>query len=238
MSEHVWPKLGGFAAISAGILLIVGFIVGPSGSPPGFDDSAREVQSWLQENRGEIQGTLALGFLTLVALTVFLGAIYERLRRGEPGPRISAAALAGGIVTLAAAIVGSGAELAAVYHVETLGADTVLGLWDLSVLGFLFVWAGFGVLAGATALLGMRARVLPDWHAYLSAAASAYVLVVGLISMFSETGAFSPSDGALNAIGFIVFVVWLLATGVALLREPAAASAAVGGRTAAPEPMG
>lgn len=50
--------------------------------------------------------------------------------------------------------------------------------------------------------------------------AAVYAFVVGVVGSFSETGAFSPSDGVLGLIAFLVFIVWLLAMGVTLVREP------------------
>lgn len=226
MSEDSWPKYGAAAGIAAGILFVIGFILGPSGSPPGFSDSAREVQSYIQDNRGEIQTSMALGFAVLVTVTWFLGAVYYRLRAAEQSARLSVVAVAGGIVLLAAATAGSAAETAAATHVNSLDANTVQGLWDLSTFAFLFVWAGFAVLAGASAALAIRTKVLPDWLCWYDALAAAYVFVVGLIGTFAETGAFSPYDGALGLIGFLVLIVWLLATGIVLYREPRAAGAA------------
>jgi hypothetical protein len=223
MSEKSWPKIGASMGIVAAILFIIGFVVGPSGTPPGFNDSAREVQSYIQENRAEIQASMAIGFAVLVAVTWFLGSVYFRLRAAEREARLSVVALAGGIVLLAAAVAGSAAELAAAYQVNTLDPSTVQGLWDLSLFGFLFVWGGFAVLAGASAVLAIRTRVLPDWLCFYDVAAAIYVFVIGVVGTFSETGAFSPSDGALQFIGFIVWIVWLLATGIALAREPRAA---------------
>jgi hypothetical protein len=227
MSEDAWPRFGATAGIAAAVLFIIGFIVGPSSAPPGFDDSAKEVQAWIQDNRGGLQATTALGFGVLVAIAVFLGSVYHRLRAAEPLPRMSIAALAGGIALLAAGTVGSAAELAALYHVEKLGPDSVLALWDLSVFGYLFVLAGFSVLAGATAAVGLRGGALPVWHGYFSAVAAVYVLVVGWVGTFTETGVFAAADGALGLISFLVLIAWLLATAIVLLREPSAEAGAL-----------
>jgi hypothetical protein len=232
MSEESWPKIGAAMGIVAAILFIIGFFVGPTDTPPGFHDSAREVQEFVQDNRGAIQATLTLGFAVLVAVAWFLGSVYYRLRAAEQSARLSVVALAGGILLGAAAIAGSAAEAAAAYHVETLDANTVQALWDVSLFGFLLVWAGFAVLLGASAVLAMRTRVLPAWLGYFDGLAAVYVFVIGVVGMFSETGAFSPSDGALQLIGFIVFIVWLLATGIVLFREPRAV--APGARPSAP----
>jgi hypothetical protein len=220
MSEDAWPKLGASMGIVAAALLILSFLFGP-GEPPGFDETAGQVQSFLQEERGAVQAAVAFQFAALVTFAWFLGSVFYRLRDAEPGgARLSAAALVGGVLVAAGGLVGSAGGGAAVYHVDTLGADAVLALWDLSVFGFLFFLAGFTVLAGATGALALRSGALPALLGGYSVLAGAYALIVGVVGAFSETGAFSPSDGALGLIAFLLFLVWLLAMGLVLAREP------------------
>lgn len=222
MSEDVWPKVGASTGIVAAVLLILGFVFGPSGSPPGFDDSAQEVQSFIRDNHGELQAQVALGFATLAAFAWFLGSVFYRLRAAERDARLSAVALVGGLVLVIGAGIGISAQAAAVYHADSLDANTVRGLWDLSVFGFLFFTLGFAVLAGASGALAIRTKVLPDWLCVYTVLAGVYAFVVGLVGSFSETGAFSPSDGVLGLIAFLAFIVWLLAMGITLVREPRA----------------
>ncbi|HEY1284560.1 MAG TPA: hypothetical protein VGF04_00590 [Solirubrobacterales bacterium] len=219
MSEDAWPKLGASAGIAAAVLLIIGFVFGPD-KPPGFDDSAQEVQSYIADNRGEIQATLTFGFATLVAFLWFLGSVFYRLRAFEPSPRLSAIALAGGVTLATGGLVGSAAEAAAAYHVDVLDPGSVLAMWDVSIFGFLFLLAGFAVLAGATGVLALRTGALPKLLGEFSLLTAIYVFVVGLVGAFSETGAFSPSDGALGLIAFLLFIVWLLAMGASLMSSP------------------
>jgi hypothetical protein len=226
MPEDAWPKVGASAGIVAAVLLILSFVFGPSGSPPGFDDSAREVQTFIRDNHGEMQAQVALGFATLFAFAWFLGSVFYRLRAAEPAARLSAVAVVGGLVLIMGALVGTSAQAAAAYHVTTLDANTVRGLWDLSVFGFLFFTVGFAVLAAASGALAIRAEALPGWLCVYSVLAAAYAFVVGLVGSFSETGAFSPSDGALGLVAFLLFIVWLLAMGVTLVRQPRALRAA------------
>jgi hypothetical protein len=225
MSEDVWPKVGASAGIIAAVLLILSFAFGPSGTPPGFDDSAREVQAFIQDNHGAMQAQVALGFATLFAFAWFLGSVFYRLRAAEPAARLSVVALAGGLVLIIGAMIGTSAQAAATYHAASLDANTVRGLWDLSVFGFLFFMVGFAVLAGASGALAIHAKALPGWLCVYSVLAAAYAFVVGLVGSFSETGAFSPSDGALGLVAFLLFIVWLLAMGITLVRDPRAAPA-------------
>jgi len=225
MSEDPWPKVGASFGIVAAVLLILTFVLGPSETPPGFDDSAAAVQTFLQDNRSEVQAAIALQFAAIVAFLWFLGSIFYRLRAAEPAARLSVAALAGGVLVAVGGLVGSSAGGASVYHVDTLGADTVLALWDLSLFGYLFFLVGFAVLAGASGVLALRSGALPGLLGAYSVLAGGYALVVGVIGSFSETGAFSPSDGALGLIAFLLFLIWLLAMGATLVRDPRPAPA-------------
>lgn len=220
MSEDVWPKVGASAGIVAAVLLILSFVFGPSGAPPGFHDSAREVQSFIQDNHGKLQTQVALGFATIFAFTWFLGSVFYRLRAAEPAARLSVVALAGGVVLAIGAMIGAAGQAAAIYHADSLDANTVRALWDLSVFGFLFFLVGFAVIAAASGVLAIRAQALPNWLCFYSVLAAVYVFVVGLVGSFSETGAFSPSDGALGLIAFLFFIVWLLGMGIVLFRKP------------------
>lgn len=218
MSQDRWPIVGASFGIVAAVLLILSFLF--TGSPPGFHDSAAEVKSFVEDNRSELQTSVAFGFAALVAFLWFLGSVFLRLREAEPFPRLSAAALAGGIALAGAGLAGTAAEGAAVYHASTLGPDSVLALWDLSVFSLLFFLAGFTVLAATTGLLALRLNALPRSLGIYSLCAACYVFVVGVIATFTETGAFSPSDGALGAIAFLAFLVWLVAMSLTLIRQP------------------
>jgi hypothetical protein len=227
MSEEAWPKVGASFGIVAAVLLILSFIFGPS-EPPGFDETAAQVQSFLHDERGGVQAAVTFQFAALVAFVWFLGSVFYRLRAAEPVARLSAVALAGGIFVAVGGLVGSVAAAASVYHVDTLGADAVLALWDLSLFGFLFFLAGFTVLAGATGALALRSGALPPALGGFSLLAGAYAFIVGVVGTFSETGAFSPSDGALGLIAFLFFLVWLLVMGTVLARDPRGAPQTAG----------
>lgn len=222
MSEDVWPKVGASFGVVAGVLLILTLVFGPTDSPPGFHDSAAEVQAYVQDNHNKMQAAIALQFAAIAAFLWFLGSVFYRLRAAETAARLSAAAVAGGVALAVGGLMGSAAQGAAVYHVDVLDAGSVLALWDLSVFGYLFFLVGFTVLAAAAGVLAIRAKALPGLLCVYTVLAAAYVFVVGVVGSFSETGVFSPSDGALGEIAFLAFIVWLLAMGATLVREPRA----------------
>jgi len=219
MSEDAWPKIGASFGIVAAVLLILSFIFGPD-EPPGFDESAAGLQTFLQDERGAVQTAITLQFAAIAAFAWFLGSVFYRLRAAETAARLSVAALAGGVLVAVGGLVGSVGGGAAIYHVDTLGADSVLALWDLSLFGYLFFLVGFSVLAEAAGVLALRSGALPPLLGGFSFLAGAYAFIVGVVGSFSETGAFSPSDGVLGFIAFLLFLIWLLAVGATLTRNP------------------
>lgn len=221
MSEASWLKAGASTGLLAALLLILGFIFGPSGTPPGFEDSAEEVQAFVVDNHGELQAQVAFGFGALAAFLWFLGNLFFRLRPSESVPRLSAVALAGGVALAVGGMMGTAAQAAAAYRPETIDPGPVLALWDMSIFGYLFFLVGFSVLAVATGVLALRTGALPQPAGGYSLLAGCYAFVVGLIASFSETGAFSPSDGALGLIAFLAFLVWLIVVSATLVTRPA-----------------
>jgi len=225
MSEDAWPKVGASFGIAAAVLLILSFVFGPS-EPPGFNESAAEVEAFLLEERGEVQTAVAFQFAAIAAFAWFLGSVFFALRAAERTARLSAAALVGGVLLAVGGLVGSVASGAAVYHVGVFDAEIGMALLDLSLFGYLFFLVGFSVLAVASGILAMRSAALPSLLGGYSLLAGGYAFVVGLIGTFSETGAFSPSDGVLGLIAFLLFLIWLLAAGATLARNPRPAGGA------------
>ncbi|HEX7058861.1 MAG TPA: hypothetical protein VF176_03335 [Solirubrobacterales bacterium] len=222
MSEDSWPKVGASMGIAAAVLLILSFVFGPSDAPPGFDDSAEDVRAFILDNRSAIQAAVAFQFAAIVSVAWFLGSVFYRLRGAEPAARLSVVALVGGVLIGVGGMIGSAATAAAAYHVESLDPGVVLALWDMSIFGYTFFLVGLTVLTAATGALGIRAgkKAVPDLLCFYSVGLAIYSFVVGVVTSFSETGAFSPSDGVLGLIAFLGFIVWLLAMGATLVREP------------------
>jgi hypothetical protein len=102
----------------------------------------------------------------------------------------------------------------ALYQVRYL-AET---FWSLPV----------AALTAATAVAALRGRVLPRWRGWFSAAAALAFLVGG--ADMARAGFFA-TDGDYGFLLFWLLPLWLLVTGIGLLRRPRAAHDV----TAAPE---
>jgi hypothetical protein len=219
MDELQRERIGAATGILFVLMLVVAFVVGPD-KPPAFDDSAKQVLEYVQENRDETQAATALIALAGFFFLWFLGSLARALRLAEgPGPgRLAAVAFAGGIATIAIATVGQASQWAAAYHTD-LDPTLVRGLFDVGSGAFLLLGFAIAALIGASSVVALRAGTLPTWLGAFGAAFAVYTLAVTVVGCFQETGAFSPSDGALGVLVFFGFLVWVLATSIVLVRQ-------------------
>ena len=219
MDERQQEQLGAATGIVFVVALLASFVFGPD-KPPGFNDTAQQVSSYVHDNRDQIQAATALTVFAGFFFLWFLGSLARTLRRAEgrgPG-RLGAIAFAGGITTIAVATVGQAAFWTAAYHTD-LDPSVVRGLYDLGSGAFLLVGIGIAALIGASSVVGLRTGALPPWLAAYGAVFSAFTLVVTVVGSFQETGGFSPSDGFLGLLVFLGFLVWTLATSIVLVRQ-------------------
>jgi hypothetical protein len=203
-----------------GALVFAGTVIVQNAIRSGFpmnDASTEEVMRYYADHRS---ATIALSVLFpagLVGLTMFLGTVVARLVRGVG----RAAALTGAFG--AAAIIGcftivTSADVAIAAYIHRGAADpaVVEGLWVLhnAVFGFLMAaigiaLAGLSTAAAASGLLSKRWTVAGPIGAVLlvAGAATTPAIVDGSPTFF------------VGAAGFLVWIAFVIRTGVALLRS-------------------
>lgn len=226
--EASFRRATGASGIVFSLLVLLSFVVGP-GDPPGFNDSARMVAAYVGENRGEIQAALALTIAAAPFLLVFIAGVVRTLRQHEVrGPAMLAAvAFAGGLLVVAFSVLGAGLQWASAYHPGDLAPGVVRGLWDAGLVGFMAaVGIGFTALVGASSVIALAHGALPRLLGLGGAALAAFAFLVGIIAMFAETGAFAPTNGALPAIAFLAFLLWVLLVSAHMLTGKSAGSGA------------
>lgn len=220
MKDDVWAHIGAASGILFVLLLVAGLIFGPGVDPPSFEASSDEVASYVADNRNEIQALTTLEVVAGFAFVLFLGSIALALRSAEGAPgRISAAAFAGGVAFIAIAATGVAAQGAATYH-EGLDSDLVRVLVDLRDNAFVISGFAAAALLWFSGVVSLRFGALPFPLGPLSMAGGLYLLVVSIFGAFSETGAFSRTDGVLGFIAFLVLLAWVAATAAALTVKP------------------
>jgi hypothetical protein len=235
MDQRQQEQFGAATGILFVVALLAAFIFGPD-KPPGFDDTAQQVSTYVHDNRGETQATTALFALGGFFFLWFLGSLARAIRLAEgPGPgRLGAIAFGGGIATAAIATVGQAALWTASYHTD-LDPSVVRGIYDVGSASFLLVGIGVAALVGASSVVALRAGTLPPWLGAYGAVLTVFTLVVTVVGAFQETGAFSPSDGVLGLLVFLGFLLWTLATSVVLVRGVGAGAAAAPAPAAGPQ---
>jgi hypothetical protein len=207
--RDLWTPVAG---IAAGLTFIFGLAA--AANSPDSDDSDAKILSWYADHGhriGVIIGAFILAFCGLFILW-FASGLRQRLRLAEgPEGRLANVALGGGVLCAAMLWVG-GAALAAVPAGESIGGSPlsnadVARFFPSLGFGSILIFSMFGAIAliDATSVVIMRTGVLPRWLAWLG-------FVCGVTLLFGV--AFLP---------VIALPIWLIASGIALIRHPAGA---------------
>lgn len=228
-----WDQIAAVAGLVFIALILASFFTPDT---PGVDSSPEELAAGLTEERIGHQLSLLVGFLADIAFLVFVAGLWSRLRRREGvGGMLAGLFVISAAVFSALILVSEGLYLALVQAAATADPAT---LPALSVLDY---WVGIVVVPPAvTMMLGVAAailstRALPAWLGWL-AAVDGVVLSLSLGAVF-ESNEETVLVGIGGFGGFLLFLVWTLATSIVLLmkagrdpsptpREPGAAAQA------------
>ena len=187
------------AGVLAGLLFIAGFTLSRL---PG-DPSDPHVVSAVQAHRVLDAASGVTAALCAVTLLYFVTAIRMRLRSGEAGEATYSSAAYGGGVLLAGVI-----SLDACLRITMVDAAGKGDRTSLAAIGWLEadLWVAFSVAVVvflvSTGLGALRGAALPRWLCLAT-------LALGLL----------PLLGPLGFITFFALPVWLVVTGVVLLRS-------------------
>jgi hypothetical protein len=226
MDQAKWNRLAAAAGILGIVLLVVGFAAG--GALPKPDDGSDKIVKYLTDHRG---GLLFSAFaLTLATPFVlwFFGSLRGLLFEAE-----------GGRGALATTFIVSVVILLTVFSVGVLilttlawrGPDGLDGP-QLRLLYGMVVLASTSATSMASAasvaapsLLIWRTGVLPRWIAGIGVLVI-LANVVELVGVFSRTGGNAGGSGA-GMAAVPLWIIFFLATSIALLRRDSAVPAAV-----------
>jgi hypothetical protein len=206
--------------IAVVVLLFVGEVLGGNDVHPPATDSGQHITAFYAANHtGILAGTylhgvavlLLLWFAATLATTVRASGQDAMATLIATASAVTAGALGLWLVLTATLAFGAGPDqdlgaAQALYQLRYL-AET---LWSLPV----------AALTGATAVAVLRGRVLPRWCGWFSAA-TALAFLVGGVDM-ARAGLFA-ADGDYGFLLFWLLPLWLLVTGIGLLRRPRAA---------------
>lgn len=218
--------VGAMAIALAASLAIQNVVVVWAGAP-AYGDPIKDVLTWHSEHRLAVAIAVGLEALNLPLLLGFLAGLHGLVgRRGGAGADWSRHAVAAG-ATLSAvfalyAVLWNGVVLSA-SGLVTPSPEFEL-VWQLHAAAFALALPALGATFIGAALATHASLLTPPWQRLLA-------VVGGLLLITAGGASLAIADGSslifVGLPGYFAWLVWLLATGVRLVRTRAADRLAV-----------
>lgn len=218
-SWFVRGRLLGAAAIAFVVSVVVENAVLAVTGAPTFDAPIEDVLAYYAANRDSVAIASGLVALYLPLLLVFATGLHGLVeRRGGAGADWSRLAVAAG-ATLSAVFVlvnvlQIGLALSAVGLAEPTPAFELV--WQVHAAAFALALPTLGATFVGAALAAHASGLTPAWQRLLGLVGGSLLLAAGL-------GNLAIADGSpllfVGLLGFAAWLVWLLATGVRLVRS-------------------
>jgi hypothetical protein len=199
MADVNWDRYGAAAGLIFVILLLVGGFI--AGSPPSYEDSAREIRQYFVDNDTALKVGGYLAGLAIFPFFIFLGCVWSRVRgAGDEARRLATMLVGGAVVAVTLATVGTVITTATAIRIGEVNAPLARLLYELAGTATDATAFAVAVFVGATSLAALRARVFPAWVGWFGAVLTVAWLVAGI--------ALSTDSDALTAFGLVVLLVW------------------------------
>src|SRR3954471_13552904 len=210
--------VGATAIASAALVLIDNTVVGWAGSPT-YAAPIKEVLAFHAENQAAVTIAVGLEALNLPLLLLFVTGLHGLVgRRGGAGADWSRLAVAAGATFSAVmafyAVLWDGVVLSAG---ELIEPSPVLELaWLMHAAAFAWSLPALGTTFIGAALATHASRLTPPWQRLLGAAGGGLLIAAGTANLAITDGSALLFFGL---PGLAAWLVWLLATGVRLVRS-------------------
>jgi hypothetical protein len=216
-SRWTLERAGGFAGLAFALSVLLQNAVLLVGNPLP-DAGIGEIRDFYADNGGRISVAVGLVALNIVFLVFFGSAVAKRLEDNHRS-RVAARAAVAGIVLLAGAFLTTTLLQAVLTaRVDDLAAAGQLQLlWDVHTAAFAMSGSGLGLTLAALSIGALLAKaVVPKWTAITGLVGAAFTLSAGVLVV-------STIDGGpgmwLQLIGFVAWLLWLIAASIGLLRS-------------------
>ena len=210
--------VGATAIALAASVAIQNAVVDWAGTP-GYGDPIKEVLAFHAENRVAVAIAVGLEALNVPLLLLFLTGLHGLVgRRGGAGAHWSRLAMAAGAsfsaVTAFYAVLWDGVVLTAG---ELTEPSPVLELaWQMHAAAFAWSLPALGTTFIGAALATHASGLTPPWQRLLGVAGGGLLLAAGTANLAIADGSALVFVGV---SGLAAWLVWLLATGVRLVRS-------------------
>ncbi|MBV9292661.1 MAG: hypothetical protein JO222_09445 [Frankiales bacterium] len=207
----------GAAAIALAASLLIENVVVVAGSP-SYGAPMKEVLAYHAEHRGSVAIAVGLQALYLPLLLAFLTGLHGHVgRRGGAGADWSRLAVAAGATFSAVfavyAVLWDGVVLSA-GHLAEPSPEFELA-WHMHAAAFALAMPALGTTFIGASLATHANRLTPRWHLLLGVVGGGLLLAAGAASLAIADGSAFLFVGV---PGYFAWMVWLLATGVRLVR--------------------
>ena len=211
-------RVVGAAAIALVASLVIQNAVLVWAGAPGFGDPIEKVLAFHAEHRGAVAIAVGSEALNLPLLLVFVTGLHGLVgRRGGAGADWSRLAVAAG-ATLAAlfalyAVLWNGVVLSAGELAEPSPLFELV--WHLHAGAFALALSALGTTFIGAALAAHASRLVAPWQRVLGVAGGGLLIAAGVANL-------AIADGSpilfVGLLGYGAWLVWLLVTGVRLVR--------------------
>ena len=218
-SDFVRGRLVGAAAIAFAVMVVIENALFAVTGAPSYSSPIEEVRAYYAANRDAVAIVSGLVALSLPLLLVFVTGLHGLVdRRGGAGADWSRLAVAAG-ATLSAIFVlvnvlQIGLALSASRLAEATSAFDLV--WQVHAAAFALMLPMIGTTCIGAAMAAHASGLTPAWQRLLGLVGGSLLLAAGL-------GNFAIADGSAlifaGLLGFAAWLVWLLATGVRLVRS-------------------
>ena len=213
MSKSKWDRLAAASGIVFVGLYMVGFLLATH-AIPGLSHPNHDWVVWVRNHPRQLKAAAILVGLSILAFVWFVGSIADVLRRADE-QRLAAVATASGGASVAVATVGIAIVAALAQRLAIDAPNLTKSLWELATVTLTVINFVGAALVYTTAAATWRSGLFPRWYAWFGSLAALVILVNG--GALAYKGFYAP-NGGFGLIGTIVFLVWVLATSVLLMR--------------------
>ena len=221
-------RSAGIAALGFVAIVVLQNVI-RGGSAPANDAAGDEVLAYYADHRTLVAVLVTTFVVSGSALAVFLGGAMRRLAAG-PRPAWAHTGFVGamGILTVFAVLVGTEEALSVVAQGTHPDVASVDALWALHNSIFTVLFLSIGVALLGLGRAGVAAGITPAVFDRLAPIGFALLAVAAAAGPFIAAGDAMPAFG-IGAAGFVVWLAFLVTTGLRLVRTDAGIVEALAG---------
>jgi len=218
-SRFVRDRLVGAAALAFAVSVAIENAVLAGTGARAFGDPIEEVLAYYSANRVPVAIASSAVGLSIPLLLVFVTGLHGLVeRRGGAGADWSRLVLAAGATLSAIFALGDALQIGLALSAGGLAEPTPAFelVWQVHAAAFALALPTLGTTFIGAALAAHASGLTPAWQRLLGLAGGSLLLAAGL-------GNLAIADGSalifVGLLGFAAWLVWLLATGVRLVRS-------------------